>query len=111
MTVDESYSESDAREMAKNKVAIVPTLSIGCFLSMNFGEADNGKDEEVSFYQEMMDKHVKRYIVESTIPQLRRCSTDYYDFVLKKANEKKMPEVGTVHKDRVLGFAKNAPKV
>ncbi len=85
MTVDESYSESDAREMAKNKVAIVPTLSIGCFLSMNFGEADNGKDEEVSFYQEMMDKHVKRYIVESTIPQLRRCSTDYYDFVLKKS--------------------------
>ncbi|MCP4134739.1 MAG: amidohydrolase family protein [bacterium] len=107
LTVDQSYNSNDTKQMADNNVAIVPTLSIGGLLSMNFGGPQH---DEVLFYQSMMKNKIREIIQEATIPELRKCSTGFSDFVLEEKAVKKMPEVGLVHKERVLGFAKNAPE-
>lgn len=110
LTVDEPYTLMDAIEMAKNHVGIVPTLSIGGFLSMNFGKAGYTTNKEVQFYRGLLHKYIAPLIKEGTVTGIRNCYENFFHFVDEEKAFRKMPSIGTVYPERVHGFAIHAPE-
>lgn len=110
LTVDEPYSLDDAKLMAKNNVAIVPTTDVGCYLCYNFKNAESQKNPEFAFFRQMLQKYVKPIMENEIIPELRPSYMAFFDFIWREMDERKMPGVGKVYPERVHGFAKCAPK-
>lgn len=110
MTVDAPYSKEDADLMAQKNVAIVPTLGVGSYLSMDCGTKGYPDHPEYRFFREMLAKYVKPNMEKATIPQLRASYFRFYDFIQKQIEERKMPGVGKVYADRCHGFGVYAPK-
>jgi imidazolonepropionase-like amidohydrolase len=110
MTCDEPCSPEDARKMKQNGVAIVPTLSLGCYLAMNCGERGHPNHPEFKFFQEMLNKYVPEQIEKATIPDLIENYIHFYEWLNEEMADRKMPGVGQVYPERVHGFAVNAPE-
>ncbi|MDC7126708.1 MAG: amidohydrolase family protein [Spirochaetales bacterium] len=110
LTVDESYSEKDAYNMAQNNVAIVPTTTLGCYLAMNFRGAESQDNDEFRFYRDMLEKYTKASIQNEILPQLKNSYSAFFDFVREEMPERKMPMVGEVYPERIHGFHTRAPE-
>lgn len=110
MTCDEPYSLEDAKKMKQNGVAIVPTLSLGCYLAMNCGERGHPHHPEFNFFQEMLNQYVPEQIEKATIPELRKNYIHFHEWLNEEIENRKMPGVGQVYPERVHGFAVNAPE-
>lgn len=108
LTVDEPYSLDDAEKMRQNNVAIVPTLSLGCFLAMNCGNKGFPNNPDFKFFVEMLDNYVPSMIEKSTISQLRKNYMNFYNWINRKIEDRKMPAIGQVYPERIHGFSKNA---
>jgi imidazolonepropionase-like amidohydrolase len=108
--VIEAGSPEDARKMKQNGVAIVPTLSLGCYLAMNCGERGHPNHPEFKFFQEMLNKYVPEQIEKATIPDLIENYIHFYEWLNEEMADRKMPGVGQVYPERVHGFAVNAPE-
>jgi imidazolonepropionase-like amidohydrolase len=110
LTCDEPYSLEDAKKMKQNGVAIVPTLSLGCYLAMNCGERGYPNHPEFKFFQEMLNQYVPEQIEKATIPELRKNYRHFHEWLNEEIENRKMPGVGQVYPERVHGFAVNAPE-
>jgi imidazolonepropionase-like amidohydrolase len=107
MTVDASYGPDEARNMAKNGTAVVPTLSVGCYLAMNCGAHGNPEHPDYKFFEDMLNSYVPSQIERCTVPEVRHTYTAFREWLNREMTERKMPAVGTVYPDRVHGFAKH----
>ena len=110
MTVDEPYAMEDATLMARNNVAIIPTLGVGSYLAMDCGTKGFPGHPEYRFFRNMLKKYVKPNIEQFTIPQLRQAYLNFYDFIQASIEDRKMPNVGAVYPKRCHGFGVNAPQ-
>jgi len=108
MTCDEPYSLEDAKKMAQKGVAIVPTLSLGCYLAMNCGQRGHPNHPEFKFFQEVLNQYVPEQIEKATIPELRKNYRRFHEWLNKEIGNRKMPGMGQVYPERVHGFAVNA---
>jgi imidazolonepropionase-like amidohydrolase len=109
LTVDESYGADDARRMADQGTAIVPTLSVGAFLAMNCGSRGYPDDPEVEFFARQRTEHGRRHAQHVAVPQLRANYERFFDWLDEPQEDRKMPMIGPVWSTRVHGFARNAP--
>ncbi|MCK5129694.1 MAG: amidohydrolase family protein [Clostridiales bacterium] len=108
ITVDEPYTDEDARKMKAGNVSIVPTLSLGCYLAMNMGDKGFPYHQDFLFFQEMLKQYIPNMIDESVIPELKGSYCKFYDWIIEEILERRMPQIGKVYPERVHGFAKNA---
>lgn len=108
LTVDEPYSLDDAEKMKQNNVAIVPTLSIGCYLAMDCGNKGFPDNPDFNFFKVMLNEYLPGMIEKSTIPQLRKNYMSFYNWINREMENRKMPAVGQVYPERIHGFSKNA---
>ena len=104
MIVDAPYSAEDAQNMAKNGTAIVPTLSVGCYLAMNCGTQGFPEHPEVKFFTRMLKQHVPSQIERVTIPELQKNYQHFAEWIQQEMPDRKMPGVGTVYPERIHGF-------
>ncbi|WP_430885938.1 amidohydrolase family protein [Fusibacter sp. JL216-2] len=108
LTVDGAYTYEDAKAMAKNNVAIIPTTTIGCYLAYNFANEGYQKSSEFQFYRKMLDEKIKPMINEATIEQIRPSFEAFYNFIWDEKHKRKMPGIGEIYPKRVQGFSKYA---
>ncbi len=108
MTVDEPYGPEDARNMARNRVAIVPTLSLGCYLAMNCGNAGYPRHEDFLFFLDMLETRGLSQIERVAFPELKGNYMSFHKWIREEMPNRKMPGIGQVYPERVHGFAKNA---
>jgi imidazolonepropionase-like amidohydrolase len=108
MTVDEPYGPEDAQEMKNNGVAIIPTLSLGCYMAMNCGDKEYPEHPDFKFFREKLNNEVQAMMIKCTVPQLRRNYLHFAKWIDQKIENRKMPGVGQVYPERVHGFIKNA---
>ncbi|MEJ2657860.1 MAG: amidohydrolase family protein [Desulfobacterales bacterium] len=107
-TVDEPYSPEDAQKMKNNNVAVIPTLSLGCYFAMNCGEKGFPNHPDFQFFKEKLNNEVPAMMVRCTIPQLRNNYLHFAKWIDQYIEDRKMPSVGQVYPERVHGFIKNA---
>lgn len=110
LTVDEPYSLEDAMDMVKNDMAIVPTLGIGSFLSMNCGKFGYPDSLEYKFYQRLLISYVTKNVKSGTIFELLNSNLNMIEEILDENENRKMPLIGDVYPERVHGFAVHAPE-
>jgi len=108
MTVDAPYTLEDARNMVRNDTAVVPTLSLGCYLAMNCGTLGHPDHPDFRFFQEMLGQHVPAQIERTTVPELRGNYMHFKEWIEREMPDRRMPAIGRVYPDRVHGFARNA---
>ena len=108
MTVDEPYSLADAEKMKTNDVAIIPTLSLGCWMVMNCGERGFPHHPDYQFFRDKLNNEVTAMMIRYTIPQLRKNYLHFAKWIDQEIPDRKMPEVGQVYPERTQGFIKNA---
>lgn len=108
LTVDAPYSKEDAQNMVKNGTAIVPTLSVGCYLAMNCGRKGFPEHPEFTFFTQMLKEYVSTQIERVTIPELRKNYVHFGEWIQQEIPDRKMPGVGTVYPERIHGFMVHA---
>ena len=108
MTVDAPYCAQDAQKMVKNNTAIVPTLSVGCYLAMNCGDAGYPDNSEFLYFTEKLKKNVSQQILKVTITELKNNYLHFSDWIQQNIPNRKMPAVGTVYPERCHGFMVHA---
>jgi imidazolonepropionase-like amidohydrolase len=108
LTVDAPYDEELTRLMATNGVAIVPALSVGCYLAMNCGPGGFRDHPDLRFFQGLLETYVQRQIERCTVAALRPVYQGFRDWILEEIPDRRMPMVGQVYPERVHGFAVNA---
>ena len=109
LTVDEPYTADDAELMASNNVALVPTFGVGSYLAMDCGSEGFPENEEYLFFREMLRKHCRSCIETATLPELRKAYLNFYNFIERKIENRKMAGFGKVHARHCHGFGVNAP--
>ena len=107
-TVDEPYSPEDALKMKNNDVAVIPTLSLGCYMAMNCGDKGYPNHPDFQFFKEKLNNEVQVMMLKCTIPQLKKNYLHFAKWIDQKIENRKMPGVGQVYPERVHGFIKNA---
>jgi imidazolonepropionase-like amidohydrolase len=108
LTVDGPYDAQLASLMVENGVAIVPTLSIGCYLAMNCGPAGYPDHGDLRFYRGLLDTLVREQIERCSVDALRSNYDSFREWIAAKQPERRMPMVGAVYPERVHGFARHA---
>ena len=108
LTVDAPYDTELARTMAAKGVAVVPTLSIGCYLAMNCGLAGFANHPDLRLFQDLLQTRVGGQIERCTVPELRAAYEGFRSWILEELPDRRMPMVGTVYPERVHGFAAHA---
>ncbi|MBL7162999.1 MAG: amidohydrolase family protein [Anaerolineales bacterium] len=109
-TVDAPYTLDDAKTMAQRGIAIVPTLSIGCFLAMECGGQGYPDDPEVRFFAELRKRNAVAHARQVAVPQLWKSYQRFFEWLDTRFEVRKMPIVGKVYPERVHGFAHFAPE-
>jgi len=105
MTVDRSYSDVDAENMVRNKVAIVPTTSLGSYLAFNYGDKGYSNHDDVRFFRHILDSVARPIMDYATIPEIRNSYVNFWKFISEEKPDRVMPGVGQVYPDRAHGFA------
>jgi len=110
LTVDGPYDAQLASLMAANGVAIVPTLSVGCYLAMNCGSAGHPDHVDQRFYRGLLGSLVGKQIERCSVEPLRSNYESFRDWITQELPDRRMPMVGAVYPDRVHGFARHAAR-
>ena len=110
MTVDSEYTPDDARRMAENGVAIVPTLGVGLFLAIEMRDRGYADDHDLAYFKEYRKKVVRGFIEDSTVPELTDCYLKLLTYIDDGFKDDRMPGAGPIWPYRVTGFAHFAQK-
>ena len=110
LNCDEPYGLTDAKKMAARGVAIVPTLSLGCYLSMNCGDKGFHDNQDVLYFQKLRHDTYESEVARYVIPELQKNYTKFFVWLARPQEERSMPMIGQVYPDRVHNFARLAPQ-
>ena len=110
LTVDEPYSIEDAKKMAKNKTAIIPTLSLGCYTAINCGKKGFPDDPEVEFFHNLRNERAITHVQEVALSELKDAYLNPFAWLNKEEEDRKIPVVGQVYPKRMHGYARYAPE-
>lgn len=108
LTLDEPYSVEDAAHMADNGVAIVPTLSLGMYLSMDCGPHGFPDHPDVRYFIRERQRTLPDLIERRTVEPLRHSYQALASFLDERLPERKMVPLGPVIAGRVHGMARHA---
>ncbi len=108
LTLDEPYTAEDAAKMAGNRVSIVPTLSLGMYMSMDCGPHGFPDHPDVRYFKEERQRVLPDLIERRIIEQLRPSFQALADFLDERLPDRKMVGLGPVIAERVHGFGRHA---
>lgn len=107
---DQPYTVDLAQKMKGKGIAFNPTLSLGCYLSMNCGKKGYYDNPEVIYFQELRSATYREEIGRYVIPELQAGYVKFFEWLAQPLEERSMPMVGQVYPDRVHNFARFAPE-
>lgn len=107
---EEPYSLEIAQKMKEKNIAVIPTLSLGSYLSMNCGQLGSYKDPEVIFFQELRNSTYRQDVERYVIPELQARYLQFFEWLAQPIENREMPMIGPVHILRVHSFARLAPQ-
>lgn len=110
LTCDVAYSPADAEKMKKHGVAIVPTVSLGGYLSMECAGKGYHDNAEVVYFQKLRAETYEQEVARYVIPELHKNYNKFFVWLAKPMEERSMPMVGQVYPERVHNFARLAPQ-
>lgn len=102
--VDGVYSAKEAREMANKQIAIIPTMSVAIYLSMNYINQGYSDDTEVRFFDEQRKK-AYRHVEQNVIDELKNNYYEFINWLDADLSERYLDMIGKVHPKRVHGLA------
>ena len=109
LTCDKPYTPAIAEALKEQSIAVVPTVSLGCLLSMNCGRNGYPDDPEVVYFQKLRRQTYEREVAKYVIPQLQANHLEFAAWLGEPIERREMPVIGQVHAERVHGFARLAP--
>ncbi len=109
LTCDKPYTPAIAEALKEQSIAVVPTVSLGCLLSMNCGRNGYPDDPEVVYFQKLRRQTYEREVAKYVIPQLQANHLEFAAWLGEPIERRAMPVIGQVHAERVHGFARLAP--
>lgn len=107
--VDGVYSSEEAKEMARNNIAVIPTMSVATYLSMNYKNKGYYDNDEVRFFADQR-KVVRCHIENNVINELQNKYYKFLDWLDNDAEERSLAMIGKVYPERVHGLAYYMPE-